>query len=91
MLDENFKKYVSRVEEACGEEKDIIVILKYELKDDAINKILEKGKIVKNFANAVYEILYRDKIIRVYRTGKILMKKFGSKEEAEEFLRQIIA
>lgn len=91
MLDENFKKYVSRIEEACGEEKDIIVILKYELKDDTINKILEKGKVVKNIANAVYEILCKDKVIRVYRSGKILMKNFGSKEEVEEFLKQIIA
>ncbi|MEM2154565.1 MAG: hypothetical protein QXE05_03035 [Nitrososphaeria archaeon] len=90
MSDETFKKYISHIEEACGEEKDIIVILKYDTKDYAISKILEKGKILKSISNVVYEISYNDKIIRVYRTGKILMKKFRDKKEAEEFLKQTL-
>ncbi|MEM2180453.1 MAG: hypothetical protein QW134_07510 [Nitrososphaeria archaeon] len=90
MLDEAFKKYVSHIEETCGEEKDIIVILKYDTKDEVVRKILEKGKIVKSIANAVYEISYEDKVLRIYRTGKILMKKFKDKKEAEEILKRLL-
>ncbi|MBC7092162.1 MAG: hypothetical protein H5T50_09705 [Nitrososphaeria archaeon] len=91
MSDETLKKYVSHIEEACGEEKDIIAILKYELKDEAIDKILEKGKNIKSIANIVYELSYENKIVRVYRTGKILMKNFVDKNEAERFLKQILS
>lgn len=90
MSDEVFKKYVSHIEEACGEEKDIIVILKYDTKDEAIKRIFEKGKIVKSIVNAVYEIAYDNKVLKVYPTGKILMKKFKDKIEAEEVLKQIL-
>ncbi|MGB9728024.1 MAG: hypothetical protein ACPLZF_06400, partial [Nitrososphaeria archaeon] len=74
MSDEFSKKYISHIEETCGEEKDIIVILKYESKDEAINKILEKGNVTKSISNVVYEISFGDKSLRLYRTGKILMK-----------------
>lgn len=90
MPDENFKKYISHIEETCGEEKDIIAILKYETKDEAINKILEKGNIIKSISNIVYEISFGDKKLRLYRTGKILMKNFDNIKEAEDFLNQIL-
>ncbi|MCX8189180.1 MAG: hypothetical protein N3F64_05665 [Nitrososphaeria archaeon] len=90
MSDEEFKKYVSHVEEACGEEKDIIVMLKYDTKDEAINKILKRGKIVKSIANVVYELSYDDKVLRLYNTGNILMKKFKDRKEAEEVLKQLL-
>lgn len=55
-----------------------------------MRKILEKGKIVKSIANAVYEVSYEDKVLRIYRTGKILMKKFKDKKEAEEILKRLL-
>ena len=39
--------YVSRVEETCGQEKNLVVVFKYDKKDEVIKKILEKAKIEK--------------------------------------------
>ena len=35
--------YVARVEGTCGEEKDVIVVFKYEKKEEAIASILKKA------------------------------------------------
>jgi len=84
------KKYVANVEEACGEEKDVIVMLKYEKRDEAIKKILNKAKVVKTLAGIAYDINFGDKSMRLYRTGKLLMKKLKDKREAEEILKQLL-
>ena len=90
MSDEKIKEYVTYIEETCGEEKDIVAILKYELKEEALKKFLEKGKLIKSIGDVVYEISFEDKVMRVYRTGKILMKNFEDKEEAKKFLNTIL-
>jgi len=84
------KDYITYVEETCGEEKDVVAILKYELKDEAIKKLLERGRLVKAVGDVVYEISFQDRLMRVYRTGKILMKNFEDKEEAKKFLNTIL-
>jgi hypothetical protein len=90
MSDEKVKEYVTYIEETCGEEKDVVAILKYELKDEALKKLLDKGKLIKSIGDMVYEISFEDKVMRVYRTGKILMKNFKDKDEAKKFLNTVL-
>ena len=42
--------YVARIEETCGEEKNYVVIFKYDLKNQAIAKILKKAKVEKSIS-----------------------------------------
>jgi len=37
--------YVARIEGTCGEEKDIIVVFKYDKKDEAIANIRKKAEL----------------------------------------------
>ena len=37
------KEYVFKIEETCGEERQIVVALRYEKKEEAIEKILKKA------------------------------------------------
>jgi hypothetical protein len=90
MSDEKVKEYVTYIEETCGEEKDVVAILKYDLKDEALKKLLDKGKLIKSIGDMVYEISFEDKVMRVYRTGKILMKNFKDKDEAKKFLNTVL-
>ena len=87
---EILEKYIANIEEACGEERDIIVMLKHEGKDEAIKKILDKAKIVRSLANIAYDIEFEGKQMRIYRTGKILMKNLKGKREAEEILKRLL-
>ena len=87
--DEILKKYVANIEEACGEERDVIVMLKHEGRDEAVRKILGKVKVVRTLANIAYDVNFEGKSMRIYRTGKILMKKLKNKREAEEILKKL--
>ncbi|RLI17570.1 hypothetical protein DRO54_11335 [Candidatus Bathyarchaeota archaeon] len=89
--DEILKKYVANIEEACGEEKDIIIMLKHEGRDEALKKILGKVKVVRSLANIAYDADFEGKQMRIYRTGKILMKKLKDKREAEDILKKLLS
>ena len=85
------KEYVSRVEEACGEGRDFIVILKYAKREEAVKKILDKFKIERAFSKVMMMGKYKDKDISVFITGKLIIKGLKGRKEAEEILEELLA
>jgi len=83
-------EYVSRLHEACGEERDFIVTLKYAKKEEAIKKILEKCKAHHTISNILTRCTYKDKEVSVFVTGKVVIKGFKGRKEAEEFLKDLL-
>jgi ribonuclease HIII len=83
-------RYIARIEESCGEEKDFVVILKYDKREEAMKKILEKGKLVKSYSEILFDIAYKDTTFRAYKTGKMIFKKMKSKEEVETILKELL-
>ena len=84
-------EYVSRIEEACGEGQDFVVILKYAKREEAIRRILEKCKIERAFSGVMTQGKYKDKGISVFVSGKLIIKGLKGKEEAEEILEELLA
>ncbi len=84
-------EYVSRIEEACGVEKDFIVMLKYAKKDEAMKKILEKCAVKQTLSGVLITGTYKDKEISVFRTGKVIIKGLKEKEEAEQLIQELLA
>ena len=85
------EEYVSRIEEACGEGRDFIVILKYAKREEAVRKILEKCKIERTFSKVMIMGKYKDKDISVFITGKLILKGLKGRKEAEEILGELLA
>ena len=83
-------EYVSRIEEACGAEKDFVVILKYAKKDEAIKKILEKCVVTQTLAGVMIKGTYKNKEISVFRTGKVIIKGLKEKTEAEQMIQELL-
>ena len=69
--------YVARIEGTCGEEKDVIVVFKYEKKDEAIANILKKAPLKNNIAGIIFELTFEDFSFRLYTSGKAIFR--GSK------------
>ncbi|MEM0057348.1 MAG: hypothetical protein QXG58_01375 [Candidatus Bathyarchaeia archaeon] len=88
--DPSLKKYVARIEEACGEEKDIIVHFKYEKKDEAIAKMLRKAKVERTVAGIIFDLTYKGFAIRLYNTGKAVFKKAKEKSQVQEILAEFL-
>ena len=85
------KEYVSRIEEACGEGRDFIVILKYAKREEAVRRILKKCKIERAFSGVMMKGKYKDKGVSVFVTGKLIIKGLKGRKEAEEILEELLA
>jgi len=82
--------YVARIEETCGEEKDFIVLFKYDKKDEAITKILKKSKKEKSISTIIYELTYNSISFRLYATGKAIFRNLKNKDELQKVLAALL-
>ncbi|UCG44533.1 MAG: hypothetical protein JSV58_03775 [Candidatus Bathyarchaeota archaeon] len=84
------REYVSRIEEACGEGRDFIVILKHAKREEAIKKILAKCEIDRSFSRIMMKGKYKDKAISIFVTGKLILKGMNGRRAAEETLEELL-
>jgi len=82
--------YVSRIEGTCGEEKDVIVVFKYEKKDEAIAQILKKAQLKNTIAGIIYELTFQDTSFRVYTSGKAIFRSIKNREELNQILKALL-
>jgi ribonuclease HIII len=82
--------FVARIEGTCGAEKDLIVIFKYEKRDEAIENILEKAKLKNSLAGIIFELTYQDISFRVYKSGKAIFRGIKSREQLNKILENLL-
>ena len=82
--------YVARIEETCGEERDFVVIFKYDKKDEAIAKILEKARIEKSISRIIFELTFKNVSFRLYGTGKAIFRNLKDKSELQKVLADLL-
>jgi glutaredoxin-related protein len=82
--------YVARIEGACGAEKDVIVVFKYEKKDEAIANILKKAELKRSLAGIIHELTFKNYTFRVYSSGKAIFRSIKNKEELNELLSALL-
>jgi hypothetical protein len=82
--------YVARIEETCGQERDFIVIFKYDKKDEVIAKILKKAKIEKSVSAIIFELTFKHVSFRLYGTGKAIFRDLKDKSELQSFLIDLL-
>jgi len=86
----SIEDYVARIEETCGEERDFIVIFKYDKKEEAIAKILKKAKIEKSISAIIFELAFKDVSFRLYGTGKAIFRNLKDKGELQKVLIDLL-
>ena len=82
--------YVARIEGTCGKEKDVIVIFKYDKREEVVKKILEKAVTKKSMAGIVSELTYRDFSFRLYGSGKAIFRGVKDKDELNALLSELL-
>jgi ribonuclease HIII len=82
--------YVARVEGTCGAEKDIIVIFKYEKKEEAIANVLKKATIKNKIAGIIFELSFQDRSFRLYSSGKAIFRSIKNREELNKLLSELL-
>jgi ribonuclease HIII len=82
--------YVARIEGTCGAESDVIVIFKYEKKDQAIANILKKTTVKNAIAGIIFELTYQDTSFRLYTSGKAIFRGVKNKTELMDLLAKLL-
>jgi len=82
--------YVARTEGTCGKEQDIIVMFKFDKKDEAVKKILAKANLKKSIAGIVFELTFQKYSFRLYGSGKAIFRDLKDKEELNALLSELL-
>jgi ribonuclease HIII len=82
--------FVSRIEGTCGAESDVIVVLKYEKKDEAIANILKKATLKNTIAGIIFELTFQETSIRLYSSGKAIFRSIKNREELNNLLANLL-
>ena len=82
--------YVSRIEGTCGAESDVIVVLKYEKKDEAIANIIKKATLKNTIVGIIFELTYKNQSFRLYTSGKAIFRGVKSKQELTQMLTELL-
>jgi hypothetical protein len=82
--------YVARVEETCGEEKHYVVIFKYDLKNQALAKILKKARVEKSISRITFDLTFENVSFRLYGTGKAIFRNLKDKKELQKILADLL-
>jgi len=82
--------YVARIEGTCGAESDVIVVFKYEKKDEAIANILKKATLKSKIAGIIFELTFGNASFRLYSNGKAIFRGIKNKEGLNRLLAGLL-
>jgi len=82
--------FVARIEGTCGAEKDVIVVFKYDKKEEAVARIRKNAEIKNSIAGIIFEMVFRDKSFRVYASGKAIFRSIKDKKELYDLLAGLL-
>jgi ribonuclease HIII len=82
--------YIARVEGTCGAEKDVIVVFKYDKKDEAIARILEKAQVKNKIAGIIFELTFQETSFRLYTSGKAIFRSVKNRQELNNLLATLL-
>ena len=82
--------YVARVEGTCGAEKDVIVVFKYDKKDEAITNILKKAQVKNKIAGIIFELTFQEFSFRLYTSGKAIFRSIKNRQELNNLLASLL-
>jgi hypothetical protein len=83
--------YVARTEGTCGKEQDVIVMFKFDKKDEAVKKILAKATLKKSIAGIIFELMFGKFSFRLYGSGKAIFRDLKDKQELNALLSELLS
>ncbi len=82
--------FVARIEGTCGAEKDVIVVFKYEMKDEAIARIRKNAQLKNSIAGIIFEMVFNDISFRLYASGKAIFRSIKNNTELYSILSGLL-
>jgi hypothetical protein len=83
--------FVARIEGTCGAEKDVIVVFKYDRKDEAVARIRKNAELKNSIAGIIFEMVFHNISFRVYSSGKAIFRSIKDKTELYDILTALLS
>lgn len=85
----SWEEFVGHVDDTCGQEKDFIILLRQERKEEAIGLIREAMTVDRQIGNIMLQGSLRGVEATFFCNGKLILKGLGSRENLERFLKAL--
>jgi hypothetical protein len=82
--------FIARIEGTCGDEKDIIVVFKFEKKEEAIANILKKAILKNSLSGIIFELTFQGFSFRVYASGKAIFRSIKNRDALNRLLSDLL-
>jgi ribonuclease HIII len=82
--------YITHIEGTCGAGSDIIVVLKFDKKNQVLEKILKKATLKNTIAGMIYDLTYEQHSFRFYASGKIIFRGIENKQTLNKILDALL-
>jgi hypothetical protein len=82
--------YVARIEGTCGAEQDVIVVFKYEKKDEAIDNIMKRAQLKNSIAGIILELTFQNISFRLYTSGKAIFRGIKNRSDLNSLLASLL-
>ncbi|MCW4006505.1 MAG: hypothetical protein NWF04_07950 [Candidatus Bathyarchaeota archaeon] len=82
--------YVARVEGTCGAERDVIVVFKYDKKEEALARIRKKATLKNSLAGIICELTFQNYSFRLYSSGKAIFRGIKNREQLNKLLSDLL-
>lgn len=86
----NLEKYVKSIERACVEGREYVVVLKHEKGEEAVKKILSKGKVLREVPSMVL-VRYNNVDLSISTGGRLIVKNVINEEGVKEVLNKLLS
>lgn len=88
--EEVLQRYVKDINEACGNVKEYVITLKYDKRDEAIQKLLSRSELVSRVSDLLIKARYKGKELSVVPSGKIVFRDVRDVEELRNVLIELL-
>jgi len=85
------EEYIAKIEKLCGAKNDYVILLKYSSKDEAIEKILGNVDEIVLKTGVMKKARHRGKEIRIFTTGKLIIKDAADEDEVKSILEELLS
>lgn len=82
----SWEQFVGHIDDTCGQEKDFILLLKQERKEEAIALIRGAMTVDRQIGNIMLQGSLKGVETTFFCNGKLILKGLGSRESLERFL-----
>ncbi|MEM1537917.1 MAG: hypothetical protein QXK12_04810 [Candidatus Nezhaarchaeales archaeon] len=89
-MDPLLQKYVKDINEVCGNVKEYVVTLKYDKRDEALQRLMGKSELISTPSRLLVKARYKGKEMSIVPGGRIVFRNVHDVNELKNVLMELL-